>query len=188
MGAKSFPFIFPRAKPWCVQGCILPITPAELSCSQYLSAVHGDVCVTSAQAVCAIWGSVCAHCLWRLAYLAAGTCWSAAGVAWWAGGSWRWGVLWGSWVGLVLESASQSVASVAGFWDTCSSCLDPLSICSSPIFLQTIQPCWSSQWYEWGEGEGEVYNILQGWETIHSFCSYLLPWEKLLAEGGLSWH
>ena len=131
--------------------------------------------------LCVPFGGVCAHCLWRLAYLVAGTHWSAARMHWSVEGSWRWGVLWGSWVGLILESASQSVASVAGFWDPCSSCLEPLSICSSSIFHQTMQPCWSFQWYE--RGEGDVDNLLQGWGTAHSLCSYLLPWEKLVAEG-----
>ena len=111
------------------------------------------MCVCRWHGLCVPFGGVCAHCLWRLAYLVTGTYWSAAGMHWSVGGSWRWGVLWGSWVGLVLESASQAVASVSGFWDPCSSCLEPLSICSSSIFCQTIQPCWSCPWYEWGEGE-----------------------------------
>lgn len=148
------PIYFPRAVLWSVYGLCLESWRMEPT-ADILCCLWGFV-YTLCGSTCTAFAEAHMHCL--------GSMCGVLGAALASWGCCRWEVPQDSRAGLLVESESQLVGPMAGFWDPSGGCYEPLWVFPDSSSLRTIQLCQFPQWSGWGKKEvGFLGNISPVW-------------------------
>lgn len=170
------PIYFPRAVLWSVYGLCLESWRMEPT-ADILCCLWGFV-YTLCGSTCTAFAEAHMHCL--------GSMCGVLGAALASWGCCRWEVPQDSRAGLLVESESQLVGPMAGFWDPSGGCYEPLWVFPDSSSLRTIQ-CVNplsdlggarKKWVSWATS-------LQSGEARYSLCSHFPPWEKSQASVSL---